>query len=132
MIISRPEARNAIDPATAKELYQAFIDFDHDESAAVAVLWGEGGAFCAGWDLKQAAALDNDDFFERHNMPKDDGKTPPALLGPSRLELDKPVIAAVAGPSRCRRYGTRAVVRFSGDGGKRLFLVCTAAAGAFR
>ena len=99
VILSRPEARNAIDPATAEALYQAFIDFDHDKSAAVAVLWGEGGAFCAGWDLKQAAALDNDDFFEQHNMPTDDSNMPPALLGPSRLELDKPVIAAVAGPA---------------------------------
>ena len=99
IILSRPEARNAIDPATADALYQAFIDFDRDESAAVAVFWGEGGSFCAGWDLKQAAALDDDDFFEAHNMPTDESDVPPALLGPSRLTLDKPVIAAVAGPA---------------------------------
>ena len=99
VIMSRPHARNAIDSETATALYEAFADFDRDDSASVAVLWGEGGAFCAGWDLKQAAALDNDSFFEAHNMPKDDSEAPPALLGPSRLELDKPVIAAVAGPA---------------------------------
>jgi enoyl-CoA hydratase len=99
IILSRPEARNAIDPATADALYRAFTDFDRDASAAVAVFWGEGGAFCSGWDLKQAAALDDDDFFEAHNMPTDESDVPPALLGPSRLALDKPVIAAVAGPA---------------------------------
>jgi enoyl-CoA hydratase len=99
VILSRPEARNAIDPASAEALYRAFTDFDRDPSAAVAVFWGKGGAFCSGWDLKQAAALDDDVFFETHNMPTDDSDMPPALLGPSRLELDKPVIAAVAGPA---------------------------------
>ena len=99
VILSRPEARNAIDPATADALFQAFTEFDRDASAAVAVFWGDGGAFCSGWDLKQAAALDNDDFFNAHDMPADGGEVPPALLGPSRLELDKPVIAAVAGPA---------------------------------
>jgi len=99
IILSRPQARNAVDPETAGLLYQAFSDFDRDEFAAVAVLWGEGGAFCSGWDLKRAAALDDDGFFERHNMPTGDDELPPALLGPTRLELDKPVIAAVAGPA---------------------------------
>ena len=58
IIHSRPEARNAMDPESAKALYDAFLAFDADDNAAVAVLWGEGGAFCAGWDLKHAAALD--------------------------------------------------------------------------
>ena len=69
VILSRPESRNAIDSASADALYRAFIDFDRDASAAVAVFWGEGGAFCSGWDLKQAAALNDDSFFEAHNMP---------------------------------------------------------------
>ncbi len=99
VILSRPQVRNAIDAETAGALYEAFIEFERDDSASVAVLWGEGGAFSAGWDLKQAAALENDQFFESHNMPKDDSEVPPALLGPTRLELDKPVIAAVSGPT---------------------------------
>ena len=61
VIHSRPEVRNAMDPQSAKAIHDAFIRFNQDESAAVAVLWGEGGAFCAGWDLKYAATLEDDD-----------------------------------------------------------------------
>ncbi len=57
VIHSRPEARNAMDPESAKALFEAFQSFDADETASVAVFWGEGGAFCAGWDLKHAASL---------------------------------------------------------------------------
>ena len=99
VILSRPQSRNAINAETATALYDAFNDFEQDDSASVAVLWGEGGAFSAGWDLKQAAALENDHFFEFHNISKDDSEVPPALLGPTRLDLDKPVIAAVSGPA---------------------------------
>ena len=99
VILSRPQSRNAINAETATALYDAFNDFEQDDSASVAVLWGEGGAFSAGWDLKQAAALENDQFFESRNMPKDGSEVPPALLGPTRLDLDKPVIAAVSGPA---------------------------------
>ena len=52
VIHDRPEARNAMDPASAETLTAAFLEFDADESAAVAVFYGAGGAFCAGWDLK--------------------------------------------------------------------------------
>jgi enoyl-CoA hydratase len=99
VILSRPKAKNAIDLESAEALYEAFTEFGREDSASVAVLWGEGGAFSAGWDLKHAAAIDNDHFFEAHNMPKDNSDVPPALLGPTRLELDKPVIAAIAGPA---------------------------------
>jgi len=99
VILSRPQSRNAINAETATALYDAFNDFEQDDSASVAVLWGEGGAFSAGWDLKQAAALENDQFFESHNISKDGSEVPPALLGPTRLDLDKPVIAAVSGPA---------------------------------
>jgi enoyl-CoA hydratase len=99
VILSRPQVRNAIDAETAGALFEAFIEFERDDSASVAVLWGEGGAFSAGWDLKQAAALENDQFFESQNIPRDGSEVPPALLGPTRLELDKPVIAAVSGPA---------------------------------
>ncbi len=92
VILSRPQARNAINPETAEALYQAFTDFDKDPTAAVAVLWGEGGAFCSGWDLKHAASIDRDDFLEDHDYPStgkpfDTSDMPPAILGPSRLEL---------------------------------------------
>ncbi|MGP3912514.1 crotonase/enoyl-CoA hydratase family protein [Nonomuraea sp. 10N515B] len=82
VVISRPEARNAVDRKTADALAEAFRDFE-DSDADVAVLWGEGGTFCAGADLK---ALDN------HVGEEGDGP-----MGPTRMRLGKPVIAAVAG-----------------------------------
>ncbi|MEU1387634.1 MULTISPECIES: crotonase/enoyl-CoA hydratase family protein [unclassified Nonomuraea] len=82
VVISRPEARNAVDRKTADALTDAFGDFERSD-AAVAVLWGEGGTFCAGADLK---ALDN--------HVGEDGDGP---MGPTRMRLSKPVIAAVAG-----------------------------------
>ena len=100
VIHSRPEARNAMDPPSARALFDAFVEFDDDPDAAVAVFWGEGGAFCAGWDLKQAAGLgDDDDGVSRLTFDDADGGHSRAPMGPSRLELSKPVIAAVAGPA---------------------------------
>ena len=101
VIHSRGEARNAMDPASADALVDAFMAFDRDPEAAVAVLWGEGGAFCAGWDLKYCASL-MEDPHELHEIdfPLEDRQAiPRGPLGPTRLELDKPVIAAVAGPA---------------------------------
>jgi enoyl-CoA hydratase len=80
------EARNAVDPETAILLREAFVAFDADESQSVAILTGAGGAFCAGYDLKAAAS-----GVGRHDP---DGVGP---MGPSRLLLAKPVIAAVEG-----------------------------------
>jgi enoyl-CoA hydratase len=102
MIHSRPEARNAMDPAGAQALVDAFVSFDRDPEAAVAVLWGEGGAFCAGFDLKHAA--NNESALDGIAYPSDEqvgpnGQLPRGPMGPTRLELDKPVIAAVAGPA---------------------------------
>ena len=57
VILSRQEARNAMNPKSADALQEAFLEFEKDESASVAVFWGEGGAFCAGWDLKHASVL---------------------------------------------------------------------------
>jgi enoyl-CoA hydratase len=99
IIHSRPEARNAMDPRSAGDLVAAFEQFDADESAHVAVFWGEGGAFCAGWDLKTVSDLDLDDPVGALDFPEDGGKAPRGPLGPSRLELSKPVIAAVEGPA---------------------------------
>ena len=87
VVLSRPERRNAVDGPTADALYRAFAEFDADESASVAVLWGEGGSFCAGADLKEADG-------PRGNTLSPDG---PGPMGPSRMRLGKPVIAAVAG-----------------------------------
>jgi enoyl-CoA hydratase len=87
VVLSRPGARNAVDGPTAAELAAAFREFEADEEARVAVLWGEGGTFCAGADLK---ALGTD----RGNRAEPDGDGP---MGPTRMRLSKPVIAAVAG-----------------------------------
>ena len=97
VIHSRPEARNAMDPASAEALEAAFLEFDRDAKASVGVLWGEGGAFCAGFDLKQAAkgsVLDPQAYPADAQTP-----LPRAPMGPTRLALDKPVIAAVSGPA---------------------------------
>jgi enoyl-CoA hydratase len=99
VIHSRPEARNAMDPASADALMAAFEQFDKDKSANVAVFWGEGGAFCAGWDLKSVSSLDQNNPVGNIDFPKDGGKAPRGPLGPSRLEMSKPVIAAVEGPA---------------------------------
>ena len=98
IIHSRYEARNAMDPQSAVDLFEAFQAFDKDQSAYVGVFWGEGGAFCSGWDLKYASTLSGLDALAPHDFP-DKGVPPMALMGPSRLNLSKPIIAAVAGPA---------------------------------
>jgi enoyl-CoA hydratase/carnithine racemase len=87
VILSRPERRNAVDRATAGELAEAFREFDRDPDAAVAVLHGEGGIYCAGADLKAVGSPEG-------NRVSPDGDGP---MGPTRMRLSKPVIAAVAG-----------------------------------
>jgi enoyl-CoA hydratase len=99
VIHGRPEARNGMDPESADALHAAFLAFDRDPEAAVAVLWGEGGAFCAGWDLKYAGALEGGDPLAALDFTEDGGADPRGPLGPTRLELSKPVIAAIAGPA---------------------------------
>jgi enoyl-CoA hydratase len=87
VILSRPEVRNAVNPEHADALHQAFLDFDNDESAAAAVFWGEGGAF--------------GDPFEpsRLEFSKEGEPIPRGPMGPARLQLGKPVIAAIKGPA---------------------------------
>ena len=92
VIHSRAEARNAMDPKSAEALFEAFQSFDVDATAKVAVFWGEGGAFCAGWDLKHAASLAGAEALDPYDFPED-GELPMAAMGPSRLELSKPVIS---------------------------------------
>jgi len=98
------EARNAMDPDSADALTDAMLAFDADPSASVAVLWGEGGAFCAGWDLKYASSLSDQAAFQRDIVdglafPSGAVAAPRGPMGPTRLELSKPVIAAVEGPA---------------------------------
>ncbi len=90
ILISRPEKRNAVDGPMAEALREAFLRFEKDDSQRVAVLHGEGGVFCAGADL--AAILDPE---RRHELDMQGGGAGP--MGPTRLMLCKPVIAAVAG-----------------------------------
>jgi enoyl-CoA hydratase len=87
VILHRPARRNAVDRDTADALAAAFRAFDADPEAAVAVLWGDGGTFCAGADLKAVAE-------GRPNRVAPDGDGP---MGPTRMRLSKPVIAAISG-----------------------------------
>ena len=92
VILDRPEVRNAVDDETAAELIAAFNELESDDSLLAGVLWGSEGAFCAGADLKAVAAGqrtvrdDVQDFFDH-----------PGPMGPSRMVLSKPVIAAISG-----------------------------------
>src|SRR3954449_6320482 len=87
VVLDRPHARNAVDGPTAVALADAFRAFDADPDAAVAVLHGEGGTFCAGADLRAVGTPTG-------NRTEVDGDGP---MGPTRLRLTKPVIAAIAG-----------------------------------
>jgi enoyl-CoA hydratase len=87
ILLSRPERRNAVDGPTAAALTEAFAGFEADPDAAVAVLHGEGGVFCAGADLKAVGS-------DSGNRVAPDGDGP---MGPTRMRLSKPAIAAIAG-----------------------------------
>ena len=87
VVLSRPERRNAVDGPTAAGLAAAFRAFDADEDASVAVLYGAGGTFCAGADLQAIGTAEQ-------NRVEPDGDGP---MGPTRLRLGKPVVAAISG-----------------------------------
>ncbi len=87
VVLSRKDVKNAVDRRTAEELAEAFRAFEADDDAKVGVLWGEHGTFCAGADLKAIASGDP-------NRVAPDGDGP---MGPTRMLLDKPVIAAISG-----------------------------------
>jgi enoyl-CoA hydratase len=98
--LDRPEVRNAVDAATALALYDAFVAFDADADARVAVFHGANGHFCAGWDLQAGAELarqgqGGNTLADLDFEPQD--TKPRGPMGPSRLLLSKPVIAAVSG-----------------------------------
>jgi enoyl-CoA hydratase len=88
VIMNRPEVRNAVNHATASELHQAFLEFEADPDAYVGILCGDNGTFCAGYDLKSVATGQGVGRFD----PEGDGP-----MGPSRMLLSKPVIAAIDG-----------------------------------
>ncbi|KAK6167333.1 hypothetical protein SNE40_021391 [Patella caerulea] len=89
--LNNPEKRNAVDPFTAKQLIEAFQDFEKDENARVAVLYGKGGYFCAGLDLK---SLSQSEGNIKTQEPNDGIRAP---MGPSRMMFSKPVIGAISG-----------------------------------
>jgi len=97
IILDRPAARNAVDRPTAEALARAFLDFEHDDKAAVAVLWGAGGTFCAGADLKSIGAGRGNRIVPPGTGNGYDPLAGDAPMGPTRMLLSKPVIAAVSG-----------------------------------
>ncbi|WOJ98109.1 crotonase/enoyl-CoA hydratase family protein [Congregibacter brevis] len=96
----RPEARNAMDPQSADDLVAAFEAFEKSD-AKIAVLTGTEREFCAGWDLKYAASLTPDERkdLSDYDFPMGSAPAPRGSLGPTRMELSKPVIAAIEGPA---------------------------------
>jgi len=98
--LDRPQARNAVDSDTARRLYEAFVSFEEDAGASVAVFHGANGHFCAGWDLQYGARMAQQAgggavLADLDFAPAD--ARPAGPMGPSRLLLSKPVIAAVSG-----------------------------------
>jgi enoyl-CoA hydratase len=94
--INRPHVRNAVDGPTSRRLAEVFRRFDADEQARVAVLTGAGGYFCAGADLRAVSAGLGE---VQGSLPLNDDMDADGPMGPSRLQLSKPVIAAIAGPA---------------------------------
>lgn len=95
VILSRPLARNAVDRATADALAEAFLRLEGDDSVRVTVLFGADGVFCAGADLKAIASGSGNRMVPPNGQDHD----PTAPMGPTRLVLSKPSIAAIAGPA---------------------------------
>jgi enoyl-CoA hydratase len=96
--LNRPQARNAVDGPTARRLADAFRAFDADPHASVAVLHGSGGVFCAGADLKAVAGgFHADERAGERALSLNADMAADGPMGPTRLQLSKPVIAAVEG-----------------------------------
>ncbi|CAH3149311.1 unnamed protein product, partial [Porites lobata] len=91
--IARPEKRNAVNAETAKQLSEAFRAFENHDECSVAVFFGKGGSFCAGYDLQELSERDPEKFL-KSVPPVGEGDAP---MGPSRLKLSKPVIGAIEG-----------------------------------
>jgi enoyl-CoA hydratase len=102
--IDRLAARNAVNTDMADAMFRAFVEFDRDETRKVAVLTGVAGAFSAGFDLKQASSEEVDDaWYAEHHLDESfagtDDHPRKGPMGPTRLLLSKPVIAAISGPA---------------------------------
>lgn len=101
--IDRAEARNAVNPEMADAMFRAFVDFERDEAQKVAILTGVPGIFSAGFDLKWAATNVQDIWFADHDLDGSfdgsDDRPRKGPMGPTRLTLSKPVIAAISGPA---------------------------------
>lgn len=100
--LDRPDARNAVDSEHARALHEAFLAFDSDSGAKVAVFHGAHGHFCAGWDLQSGAQILRESSGAESDVLagldfKAESHQPLGPMGPSRLQLSKPVIAAVSG-----------------------------------
>ncbi|MDJ0867261.1 MAG: crotonase/enoyl-CoA hydratase family protein [Myxococcota bacterium] len=95
--IDRPEVRNAVDQPTAAALADAFRQFDDDDALAVAVLTGAGGTFCAGADLKAVSSGRGNRLRFSETVAQDTRHHRDGPMGPSRMLLSKPVLAAVEG-----------------------------------
>lgn len=96
--LNRPHRRNAVDPATATKLRNALLDFEEDSSQKVAILYGANGTFCAGFDLQELSKLQSDGRGNENttNIQPVQGRNA-APMGPSRMQLRKPLISAVSG-----------------------------------
>ena len=121
VIHDRPEARNAMDPASADALTAAFLEFDADKKASVAVFYGAGGAFCAGWDLKYVSTLNAEYPLGELDIPtarsarqwRRNSARPVGAFSP---RVGQAGHRGNRGAGRRRRNGARPVVRFSRDG----------------
>ena len=137
VIHDRPEARNAMDPKSADDLTAAFLDFDADKDAAVAVFYGAGGAFCAGWDLKYVSTLNAEYPLGELDIPPlgtrgNGGEIP---RGPTRSVAPRARQACDRrdrGAGRRRRHGAGPMVRFPGHGRRGPTSASIAAAGVCR
>ena len=108
VIHSRPEARNAMDPESAKALFDAFQSFDADNTASVAVFWGEGGSFCAGWDLKHASSIDDARALDPFDFPEE--RPPNGSHGTKSIRFIKTYNCCCLRTCCCWRHGARPLV----------------------
>jgi len=104
--LSRPHRRNAVDASTARKLYAAFLAFDADPEAKVAILYGANGTFCAGFDLHTIGSSPTTGSLPVGPPSLEPAETSQGPMGPTRLHLSKPLLAAVSGYSHIARISS--------------------------